>query len=87
LNFEAKNIFLAHLALLKAQYCFEKEDGVEGLKLPTQFNEQKLDMKVSLLKVNMWSNCKHVLELPMNCNPVMTCGPIWPLVLCYNIDN
>jgi hypothetical protein len=79
-------MFLAHLALLKAQYFFKKEASVESLKVLAQFNEHKLDMKVSLFKVTMWSNCKHVFELPMNCNLVMTYGPIWPLVLCYNIE-
>jgi hypothetical protein len=50
---EAKNMFSAHLTLLKAQYCFEKEVGVEGIKVPTLLNEQKHDMGVSFFKVIM----------------------------------
>ncbi len=63
-------MFLAHLTLLKAQYCFEKEVGVEGLKVPTLLNEQKLDMGASFFKVIMQSNCKHVLESHVSCNLV-----------------
>jgi hypothetical protein len=32
LNFNVQTMFPAHLALLKAQYYFEKEFGYEGLK-------------------------------------------------------
>ncbi len=39
LNFKLENMFPTHLALLKAQYCFEKDDGVEGLKVLALFNE------------------------------------------------
>jgi len=62
LNSEVENMFLAHLAFLKAQYCFKKDAGVEGLKVLALFNEQKLDMGVSFFKVTMQSNCKYVLE-------------------------
>jgi hypothetical protein len=46
-------MFPAHLTLLKAQYCFEKEVGVEDLKVPTLLKEQKLDMGASFFKVIM----------------------------------
>jgi hypothetical protein len=39
LNSKAKNTFPTPLALLKAQYCFEKEVGVEGLKVLALLNE------------------------------------------------
>jgi len=39
LNSEVKNMFLAHLAFLKAQYYFKKDAGVEGLKVLALFNE------------------------------------------------
>jgi hypothetical protein len=32
-------MFPTHLALLKAQYCFEKKAGFEGLKVPALLNE------------------------------------------------
>jgi hypothetical protein len=63
-------MFLAHLTLLKGQYCFEKEVGVKGLKVPTLFNEHKLNMGASFFKVIMQSNCKHVLESHVSCNLV-----------------
>jgi hypothetical protein len=34
-----KSTLLTHLALLKAQYCFEKEFGDEGLKVLAVLNE------------------------------------------------
>lgn len=39
LNFNANSTFLAHLAFLKTQYCFEWEFGDEGLKLLALLNE------------------------------------------------
>jgi hypothetical protein len=39
LNFNANSTFLAHLAFLKTQYCFEREFGDEGLKLLALLNE------------------------------------------------
>jgi hypothetical protein len=63
-------MFLAHLALLKAQYYFEKDVGVEGLKVLALFNEQKLDMGAFFFRVTMQSNCKYVLEPLMSYNPV-----------------
>ncbi len=70
LNPKAENMFPTHLTLLKAQYCFEKEVGVEGLKVPTLLNEQKLEMGASFFKVIMQSNCKHVLEFHVSSNLV-----------------
>jgi len=34
LNFDVETTFLAHVALLKPQYHFDKEFGEEGLNLP-----------------------------------------------------
>lgn len=39
LNFNANSTFLTCLAFLKKQYCFEREFGDEGLKLPILLNE------------------------------------------------
>jgi len=35
LNFKGDITFLTHLALLKAQYYYEKKAGVEGLNVTT----------------------------------------------------
>jgi hypothetical protein len=53
LNSEVENMFPTHLALLKAQYYFEKEADVEGFKVLALFNEQKLDIGTSFFKVTM----------------------------------
>jgi hypothetical protein len=50
-------MFPAHLALLKAQYCFEKKVGVEVLKIPALLNEQKIDMGVYFFKFIMQVDC------------------------------
>lgn len=41
MDYDVKITFLAHLALLKAQYCFEKKFG---MKVPTLLNEHKVDV-------------------------------------------
>jgi len=63
-------MFPTHLAFLKAQYYFEKDASVEGLKVLTLFNEHKLDMGVSFFKVTMQSNCKYVFEALVSYNPM-----------------
>jgi hypothetical protein len=47
--------FWGHLALLKAQFCFEKVIGpmINQMKIPTLLNESKLDMGASLFKIVM----------------------------------
>jgi hypothetical protein len=42
LNFDVKTKFLAHLALLNAHFCFEKEFGDEDLKVYALLHESKL---------------------------------------------
>jgi hypothetical protein len=58
-------MFPTHLALLKAQYYFEKEFDNEDLKALALLNSQNFDMGASLFKLTMHANNKQALEPPL----------------------
>lgn len=53
LKFDVETTFLAHVALLKSQYHFDKEFGEKGLNVPSLLNEHKLDIRTFLFKLTM----------------------------------
>jgi hypothetical protein len=65
--------FWGHLALLKAQFFFEKVIGpmINWLKISTFFNENKFDFGASIFKIIMQSNHATIWEPPLVCNPIM----------------
>jgi hypothetical protein len=48
-------MFQGHLALLKAQFCFERFIGpkINGMKILTLLDENKLDLSAFLFKITM----------------------------------
>jgi hypothetical protein len=70
------------LVLQKVEFCFEKFIGPESeqVKIPTLFDEGKLDVSTFFPKINMKSNHVDVLEPPLPCNLIIGLGPKLNLV-------
>jgi hypothetical protein len=61
------------LALLKAQFCFERFIGpkIDRVKILALLDEKKLDFIIFLFKITMYSNHVDALEPPLVCNLII----------------